>query len=159
MNSKIKQHTIDIVFVIALFSCFAISIIMITGMGASVYQNIVDDMTENYNTRTSFSYIVNKVHQSDKNGYITVGDFNGHESLIILEEIDNITYCTYMYYHEGFLKELFTRKGQDFDPAYGNNIMELDSFKITKVSDSLIRFDITPSNGKKQTIFTHLRTN
>lgn len=159
MNKKTKNHTIDIVFVIVLFSCFAISILMITGMGASVYQNIVDNMTVNYNTRTSYSYIVNKVHQSDENGNITVGTFNGQAALIINEEIDNIAYCTYMYYYDGYLKELFTRKGQDFDPSYGNDILELDDFKIEKITDSLIKFEITPADGNTQTIFTHTRTN
>lgn len=159
MNKNTKNHTIDIVFVIVLFSCFAISILMITGMGASIYQNIVDNMTQNYNTRTSYSYIVNKIHQSDENGNVTVGTFNGQDALIINEEIDNIAYCTYMYYYDNHLKELFTRKGQDFDPSYGNDILELDGFKMVKLSDSLIKFEITPKDGNTQTIYTHTRTN
>lgn len=155
MNTKIKRHTIDIVFVITLFSCFAISIILITGMGANVYQNIVEHMSRNYNSRTAYSYIINKVHQSDANGNVTVDYYSDQPALVIYEEIDNITYCTYLYYYDGYIKEIFTRKGQTFDLSYGNNILEVNDFKVTKLTDSLIQFDIVTKDNETRTIFTH----
>lgn len=146
-------------FVVTLFSCFAISIIMITGMGAQVYQNIVDSMTDSFNTRTSFSYIINKVHQNDFNGAISVGKYEGQDALIISEEIDNITYCTYMYAYDGYLKEIFIRKDQSFDPAYGNNILTIDDFNVSSISDSLIKFEVTPTNSSTKSLYVHTRTN
>lgn len=158
MNSKVRRHTIDVVFVITLFSCFAISIIMITGMGASVYQNIVDHMSRNYNSRTAYSYIINKVHQSDVGGNITVDFYSNEPALVINEEIDNITYCTYLYYYDGFIKEVFTRKGQSFDLSYGNNILEVNDFKVIRLSDSLIQFNIVTKDNETKTLFTHIHS-
>jgi len=153
-----KKHTIDVLFVITLFAVFAISVIVLTGVGARVYQNIVNKMEDNYNSRTSFSYVINKVHQSDADGLVTVGKYSGCDALIISEEIDNIVYNTYLYYYDGSLKELFTRQGQEFDPSFGTDILKLDGFSVKEVTDSLYEFDITPAGEEKETLFVHLRS-
>ena len=156
--NKTREHTVDALFVITLFLVFAISVVALTGTGASVYQNIVDKMSSNYSSRTSFSYIYNKVHQSDTDGLVSVGDYMGTDALIISEEIDNITYCTYLYEYEGKLKEIFTRQGSEFDPSYGTDILDVDEFSIEKVTDSLYRFDITPAKSPAETLFVHVRS-
>jgi len=156
--NKSSEHTIDALFVITLFLVFAISVVSLTGTGASVYQSVVNKMSGNYSSRTSFSYIYNKVHQSDVDGLVSVGTYAGGDALVISEEIDNITYCTYLYEYEGKVKELFTRYGQDLDPEFGTDILDVKSFKITKVTDSLYRFDITPDKSADETLFVHVRS-
>ena len=156
--NKSSEHTIDALFVITLFLVFAISVVSLTGTGASVYQSVVNKMSGNYSARTSFSYIYNKVHQSDVDGLVSVGSYAGGDALVISEEIDNITYCTYLYEYEGKVKELFTRYGQDLDPEFGTDILDVKSFKITKVTDSLYRFDITPDKSADETLFVHVRS-
>lgn len=153
-----RKHTVDILFVITLFAVFAISVMTLTGVGARVYESIVNRMDENFNSRTAFTYISNKVHQSDADGNVTLGEFGGVEALIISEEIDNITYNTYLYYYDGYLKELFTRAGQNFDPKYGDDILALEGFKAVKLTPSLIKFDIYPAGEAKETLFVHLRS-
>ncbi len=112
-------------------------------------------MSKNYNSRTAYSYIINKVHQSDANGNVTVDSYSGQPALVIYEEIDNITYCTYLYYYDGYIKEIFTRKGQTFDLSYGNDILEAISLNVTPLSDSLIKFEIVTKDNEMKTIFTH----
>lgn len=153
-----RKHTVDILFVITLFAVFAISVMTLTGVGARVYESIVNRMDENFNSRTAFTYISNKVHQSDADGNVTLGEFSGVEALIIAEEIDNITYNTYLYYYDGYLKELFTRAGQNFDPKYGDDILALEGFEAVKLTPSLIKFDIYPAGEAKETLFVHLRS-
>ena len=157
MNKK-SEHTVDALFVVTLFLVFAISVVALTGTGVSVYQNVVNKMSSNYNSRTSFSYIYNKVHQSDEDGLVTVGEYMGNDALIISEEIDNITYCTYLYEYEGNIKELFTRSDQEFDPSFGTDILEVEGFSISKVTDSLYRFDIKPVKSADETLFVHVRS-
>ena len=153
-----RKHTIDVLFVITLFAVFAISLVMLTGTGAGVYERVVKDMDENYSSRTSFSYIYNKVHASDELGNVSVGTYQGADALIISEEIDNITYCTYLYEYEGKLKELFTRYGQEFDLKYGTDILDIDSLKLCMITDSLLKFEITPKDSDTETLFIHLRS-
>lgn len=158
MFKQEKRHTVDVLFVITLFCVFAISVIMATSLGANVYKNIVDDMEGNYNTRTSYTYIINKVHQSDREGLVSVGSYEGVDALIISEEIDNIIYNTYLYYYDGHLRELFTRSDQTFDPAFGTELFKLESFKVENVTDSLIRFSFTPYDSEENVLFVHIRS-
>lgn len=153
-----KKHTVDVLFVITLFAVFSISVVMLTGTGANVYQNIVNDMSENYDSRTAFTYISNKIHQYDTAGNIDIISFHNQDSLVIYEEIDNIVYATYLYAYDGKLKELFTRADQDFDPSYGTDILTIESFKASKVSGSLYKFDITTADGDKEALFAHIRS-
>jgi len=152
-----KTHTIDILFVISLFAVFALSVIMLTGTGAKVYERIVNNMELNYNQRTSFSYLVNKIHQSDEEGKITVGTYSGCDAIIISEEIDNVIYCTYLYYYDGYLKELFIRESQSIKPEYGTNILELDSFSISKLSDTLYSFKFASKGNAEDNLLVHVR--
>lgn len=153
-----KRHTIDILFVITLFAVFALSVLSLTGVGARVYDSIVEKMSDNYESRTAFSYVVNKVHQNDADGAITIGTYGGCKALILTEEIDNVSYSTYLYYYDGAIKELYTRAGQEFDPTYGTDIMDVDGFEVSKVTDSLLKFEITPSGGETEVLFCHLRS-
>lgn len=154
-----KSHSIDVLFVIVLFCVFSLSVISLTGTGAKVYQNIVDNMSLNHSLRTSSSYVVNKIRQADAEGRVSIGSYSDCDAIILTEEIENITYCSYLYYYDGRLKELFTRQGQVFDPAYGTDIIEVKNFEMIKMSDSLFRFDIQVTDDEKQTLFVHLHSN
>lgn len=158
MFKQEKRHTIDVLFVITLFCVFALSVIISTTLGARVYRNIVDDMDGNFNTRTSYTYIVNKIHQSDLNGFISVGTYEGVDALIISEEIDNIIYNTYLYCYDGSLRELFTRSDQSFDPSFGTELFKLESFSVSFISDTLLKFEFTPVSSDTNTLFVHLRS-
>lgn len=159
MFKQQKSHTVDVLFVIVLFCVFSISVVALTGTGAKVYQNIVDSMSLNHSLRTSSTYVLNKIRQADSEGNVTIGSYAGCDAIILTEEIDNIAYCTYLYFYDGKLKELFTRQGQSFDPAYGTDIIEAESFKMIKMSESLFRFDIKISDDDKQTLFVHIHSN
>ncbi|MCR4933430.1 MAG: DUF4860 domain-containing protein [Lachnospiraceae bacterium] len=158
MDKEKKPHTIDILFVITLFAVFALSIMSLTGIGAGIYSSIVEKMTLNYGSRTTFSYVVNKIHQSDESGRISMGSYDGFDALIISEDINNITYCTYLYEYEGELKELFTRQGQVFDPKYATTLIKLDSFDMTKVTDTLYKFEYKPVGLDKEVLFVHIKS-
>lgn len=158
MNKNERRHTVDVLFVITLFCVFAFSIILLTGAGANVYESIVDSMTENNNSRTSFSYLKNKIHQSDMEGCVSVGEYEGLESLIISEEIDNVVYCTYLYCYDGTIRELFTRSGQKFDPSFGTVILQAKDFHAEEVKEGLIKFEITPDGCERETLFVNVRS-
>ena len=157
-RNKTTKHTIDILFVITLFCIFAISVLLLTGTGAGVYEKIVGNMTTNYNTRTANTYLFNKIHRADKNGYVSVGEFGGSKALIMKEEVNNVFYCTYIYNYEGELKELFVRENQEIPPEFGTTIFQLDNFSIEEVSGSLLRFSYTTEEGEDGVLYVHTRT-
>ena len=152
-------HTVDVLFVITLFLVFAVSVVMLTGTGASVYRNIVDSMTENYDSRTSFTYVINKIHQNDRENAVSLGEYEGCDAVMISEEVNNVNYCTYLYFFDGYMREIFTRYGSEFDPGLGTPLFPLKGFKAESLSESLYRFDITTPNGDNESLFVHLNSN
>lgn len=160
MKRKIefKKHTVDLLFVITLFCVFAFSLISLTGTGAAVYEKIVSNMDENYDSRTAGTYLFNKLHRSDKNNSVSLGTYAGLDSILMMEEIDNINYCTYLYFYDNKLMEIFTRYGQEIDPSYGTVIMELEDYSVKSLSPSLFQFDFTTTKGEHRRLFVHTRT-
>ncbi len=152
-------HTVDALFVITLFLVFAVSVVMLTGTGARVYRNIVNSMTENYNSRTSFTYVINKIHQNDTEKAVALGEYDGLDAVLISEEVNNVNYCTYLYFYDGYMREIFTRYGSEFDPGLGTPLFALKDFDAVSVTDSLYRFDLTVPNGAKESLFVHLNSN
>ena len=64
MNQKQDKHIVDVLFVIGLFCIFALSSFFLISIGANIYRKTVAHMDENFNTRTSLSYVVEKIRQA-----------------------------------------------------------------------------------------------
>mgnify|MGYP000271613250 FL=1 len=92
-----KHFIVDILFVLALFGVFAVSALALVTIGADVYQHTVEDMGVNYESRTAVSYIMEKVRQNDTTDSIFLTDLENVPALCMLSEIDEETYCTYLY--------------------------------------------------------------
>ncbi len=153
-----KRFVVDILFVLTLFSVFAISMVFLLATGSNVYKNIVNNIGVNYDERTSEAYIINKLRQGDVGGNIKIGKFHDLNAVIIEEEVDNIIFSTYLYYDDGFIKELYTRQSLDFDPDLGDNIIPAKGFSMEQISDTLYSFTILTENGKEEKLFVHVRS-
>ena len=106
-----KHFIVDILFVLALFGVFAVSALALVTIGADVYQHTVEDMGVNYESRTAVSYILEKVRQNDTTDSISLATLEDTPALCMLSRIEDETYCTYLYFYDGHLKELFMREG------------------------------------------------
>ena len=84
-----KRHVVDFLFVLTLFFVFAISTLFLVIIGANVYKKTVDNMTINYNTRTAYAYLTEKIRQNDQEGAIEIGTLEGNPAIILTEEIDD----------------------------------------------------------------------
>lgn len=161
MNHKTqeKHFIVDILFVLALFGVFAVSALALVTIGADVYQHTVEDMDVNYESRTAVSYIMEKVRQNDTADSIFLTTLEDAPALCMLSEIDEDTYCTYLYYYEGHLKELFMRQGASLGgqllPA-GTDILELADLNFSYADDNLIRVSLQTPSGETHTFYIHV---
>ena len=73
--------------VIALFAFFMACAILVILFGARVYKSTVEKSNANYSSRTLLSYVTEKIHQNDRAGGVSVGEFDGMPALI-LEQSD-----------------------------------------------------------------------
>ncbi|MGN1198207.1 MAG: DUF4860 domain-containing protein [Acetatifactor sp.] len=160
-----RDFIVDVLFVLALFGVFTISALALVSIGAGVYQNTVNDMSRNYDSRTAIAYLSEKVRKSDSllsdgSPAVTLGTLEEQPALILREELNDVRYCTYLYLHNGFLKELFVREdsylGNHMLDA-GQDIIELQSLKYEQISDNLLSVTMTIDEKETRQLYLSLR--
>lgn len=110
--------------------------------GARVYQNISTNLEQQFGTTTCISYITAKARHYDTTDGISTEKLGDTEALAFWEIIDNEPYVTYLYCHEGSLKELFCAGSMDFDPQSGATIMPMEQLDF-QLEDGLLTFSCT----------------
>ena len=159
MNQNDKQkHVVDVIFVLALFAFFALSSIMLIALGASVYKRNVEKTADNYDLRASAAYVSQKVRQNDLYGDVSVSRFDGLDALVLTETISDVSYSTRLYFHDGYLCELFSRTDLTMNASTGTKIMPLKSMLFTALSDDLTRVDFVEPDGTARSVFLDVRT-
>ncbi|NCB92040.1 MAG: DUF4860 domain-containing protein [Clostridia bacterium] len=147
-----QHHVIDVMFTIALFCFFALSALTVIITGANSYQHITGITRVNYNLRTSLSYITQKVRLMDQEGSVQLGSLDGIPALVLYEDFDGTSYCTYIYPYEQQLKELFVREDADLDASSGKSILEIGSCEFEQISADLISVEASDIDGNRQRI-------
>ncbi len=160
-----RRFIVDILFVLALFGVFAVSALVIVTIGADVYHHTVEDMGRNYNSRTATAYITEKVRQSDASlstgdGTVRLSTLSGQPALALWEETEDSLFCTWIYYHDGYLRELYMRGGSYLGPDIldaGEKILELSALDYSMVSDNLLKISMLLPDGDTPEILLSLR--
>ena len=159
MRFQIKRkHMIDFLFPVALFFVFALSALTTILLAAKIYQNTTEHSALNYTSRTSLSYISEKLHQNDYEGTIYTGSFDGCDAIVMEQEHDNETYYTYIYAYDQELKELFIKKDVEASASSGRTILEVEDFSIEQLSDRLLRISCSDQKGQKASTIVSVKS-
>lgn len=145
---RIRRHTVDVLFTLALFCVLAASSLLVAVLGAQVYEGIAARMGDHYTSRTTLSYIVNKVRQNDQGGGVRLGKLGDGPALVMEEEIGGSSYQTWIYQSGGELRELLTRSDNTIRPEDGQSIMPVDHLEIAQVGDGLFRLSVQTNSGE-----------
>lgn len=151
-----RRFIVDILFVLALFGLFTVSALILVTVGAETYQNTVENMDRNYETRTSVAYLTEKLRQNDSMDSISLSALSGEPALMMTQEINGKNYSTWLYFYDGYLKELLMLQdgnlGTDTLDA-GQNIMKLSGLTLTEMSDHLFSMELVTANGEAHQIY------
>ncbi len=109
-----------------LFAVFALCILFVLLTGAKAYRTVTARDAAAFDSRTAVQYLSTRVRQGDS-GKLSVGELDGCSALILTEDIEGETYCTFVYVYEGFLCELFTAEESGLGPADGEKLFALES--------------------------------
>lgn len=143
-----RSHVIDTLFVLCLLFLFIISAITVIIIGAGVYKKNVSAMSGNYSHRIACAYISEKIRQSDVKGRIFTEELFGQTTLVMQDEVDGVLYNTYIYNHDGYLRELYARSDlKELFPQSGQKILEISSFDITELNESCFKIQVTLDDG------------
>ena len=152
-----KSTRVDILFVLIVFCVFAVSTLVSLILGGNVYKNAIEQSQARYDERTFLFYIWTKIKNSDEYDRVYVESIDGTEVLVLEENFFGELYLTFIYYHDGWIKELFVDSSHEYDLADGLEILSLEngSLKfeqlaggIIRVSDSKDSLIITPRTRK-----------
>ena len=142
-----NNHIVDLLFVLGLFFVFTISALFLILIGSGVYKNTVDKMDRNFDTRTAFAYVTEKIRQSDISDSVSVEDFDGHQALVLKEIFDGVSYSTYLYEENGCLRELFAASDNTLTADAGQDILPVQGFEITAQRENLLKIRLTTESG------------
>ena len=134
-KSNVGSFTlVPVLFVLTLFLLLSVLSVSVILAGSSVYEKISGNMEENYDRRVSFSYLTTKIRQNDSEGNIYVEEKDGTQMLAIKEVFWDEEYITYIYYYDGWIREIFldaiNGKTVDFDFDWGDKIIKIDGFSF-----------------------------
>ena len=152
LDSK-RSLKIDSVFVIALFTMFAVTAFLLILIGAKQYQHTADAMDANYESRTISSYLTEKIRQSDSQGMISITELDGTQALAIHTVENDIKYITYIYYYDNALREIVVNETSIFSLDSGQEIIKARNFEAELIQSNLLKITITTTTENKQTLF------
>ncbi len=150
-----NRHIIDMVFVVALLFLFSMSAIMLIALGSSIYSRGVSVMKKNYESRTAYAYITEKLRQYDTDGSISVGNIGRSVALKINSRLDGEEYVTYLYEYNGELREIFAKANAGkLRPSAGQKIMDISTLDIEPKGEGLLEITVTLMDGTDVTFVT-----
>ena len=68
------------------------------------------------------------------------------------------TYVTYIYCHEGILRELMAQKDLEVDPGQGREILKLQDFQGEEIRDGLFYFSCTDESDRTASVYVAVRS-
>ena len=116
-----KQERFTDLLGLGVFGLFTLCLLLTVLSGAKVYHSILESTEETSEKRIRTQYIATKVQQNPET---SVEEFDGGQALALREWVDGQCYVTYIYCHEGWLRELFCREGALLTRADGEKVME-----------------------------------
>lgn len=157
MQTDNKHHTFEVVFLVLLIFLFAVSASMIILIGSNIYKHIIQNMDLNYDTRTSYAYLTEKIHSLDEDGSLSITKSGDTPVISISQDISGKTYRTMIYANDGYLCELFTDQSADMVPlSSGQHITACKSLDLTQIGDQL--YSVTMNINDKEAVHLFIST-
>ena len=157
MKTGQNKGKVDNLLVLLLFGVFAVCILSVLLTGADVYQRLTLRDQHSYDQRTATQYLTTRVRQADRLGDVVIRDFEGSDALVFTESIEGAAYETLVYYHDGYLRELFVAAGGGFTPGDGEKVLPAKSLAIRQ-DGQLLAVDLVSPSGEVQTLRLYLRS-
>ncbi|MCL2365020.1 MAG: DUF4860 domain-containing protein [Defluviitaleaceae bacterium] len=136
-----QKSRVGSVFVLLVFCLFAFGVFVTIMLAASTYQSQNETTMQGQNERILLSYVRTKVRAADSARAIFVGEHHGINALGIHEVLGEgeYSFITYIYFYNGWARELFFEYGLDFAPGESIAIIETTGITFEYVDRGLIR--------------------
>ncbi|NLB29111.1 MAG: DUF4860 domain-containing protein [Clostridiales bacterium] len=151
-------HTADAIFALILFAAFAVSILMVLTAGARSYQNVRSSVEARHSETTCVSYIVMKLrHYDDAACTVELGELEGTPALLLRETIEGEDYVTAIYYHDGYVREIYAESSLELTLDEGFQIVEAQTLTLTSPSAGLYSVACVGTGGGEASATVSMR--
>ena len=163
MKKHSNRHTLSSLAPILLFAVFTACVLIVLLTGANIYKNLLSRDQTTFDQRTIVQYLTTKVHQNDRENGISAGNFdigtsaNAGDTLFLCEEIEGRTFCTRIYCHDGYLRELFAEEGLFFSPSDGEKILPATDLAF-ELENNILHINITFEDQTTESLLFQLRS-
>lgn len=154
-----SRSMMDVLFVLILFLVFTASALTVILVGAKVYESTASHMEDNYTVRTALAYISEKIRQFDEQDAVSITDLQGTPAVTLSQEIEGTDYCTYLYFYDQALCELFIKASSEPSLSGGNRIIELQDFSMQELSEGIYEFTAVSQEGETLRLLIHPKSN
>lgn len=148
MRRQAGQHHIDGLLMLLLFGVFAACVLGVLLTGARAYQRLTQRDRAAYERRICAQYIASRVRQGDVRGGVTVRPFGDTQALTLTSG----GYVTRVYWHEGYLMELYAAEGAHLAPEDGERIMALEGLSLA-MDGGLLTAEIETGAGGTEKLY------
>lgn len=143
-----RNHRIDSLFPITLFLVLTLFALMVIILAANIYENTALRSHQNHQSRIALSYVSEKIHQNEDSSDIFIGKIQDLDALILSFHHEDSDYCTYVYYYDGALRELFAKDHVQISPSDGKVILKLSDFSMEEIDPGLLYFSCTDAQNQ-----------
>lgn len=157
MKKLLKQSNMDSVLALLLLAVFAASILSVLLTGADSFRKLSDRDQASFNRRTATQYITTRIRQADREGGVSLTDFDGITALTCREEYDGEVYLTRVYFHDGYIYELFCAADAGLHPGDGEKVMSAAGLTFRE-ENGLITATVTDTDGACASVSAALRS-
>ena len=163
MKKQTKNNTISTLAPLLLFVIFTTCVLSVLLTGANVYQSLGTRHQTSFEHRTITQYLSTRLHQGDAKNMLFIGDFyecspqaEGN-TLFICEKLNNKDFYTRIYFHNGYLYELFTSANGTFHPEDGEKILKINDLTFA-IEKNLLTITVEYPNADVETLFFYLHS-
>ena len=109
-RSRAKRHITDVLFTLTLFAVFAAASLIVVFIGAEVYSATIRRADTSFEINSTLSFVTTKIRQHDSVGAVRLDYVSGTPALVLTQAIGESYFETWIYHHDGVLRELFKNR-------------------------------------------------
>ena len=148
-RSRAKRHITDILFTLTLFAVFAAASLIVVFIGAEVYSATITRADTSFEINSTLSFVTTKIRQHDSVGAVRLDNISGTPALVLTQAIGEAYFETWIYHHDGILRELFKNR-ENVDALWlgaGQALVNVYYFNFGMLAEGLIEISAMSEDG------------
>lgn len=153
MRRRGNQHQMGGLLMLLLFGVFAVCVLAVLLTGARAYRRLTQRDQVAFDRRACVQYLTTRVRQADAGGGVALRPFGEGDALLLPA---GEGYVTWVYWHDGWLMELYTFEDAALAPEDGARIMPLEGLSLS-LADGVLTAELADGAGGTDTLLLSLR--